>query len=170
VPDTTPLDTTPITIHVSEVQLSMTMIWDAAGTAWILPAYTFGDGTVEDGSYTVLAVADEFLDIPVPVAVPLPEPMPATTDDGTSSGPVATTTVDPVASIPDMTPIDQAAVEAALVGLGEDDASAAATANGWGMRVSERDGVSLPVTADYSPTRANVAVTDGVVTAVLSIG
>jgi hypothetical protein len=38
------------------------------------------------------------------------------------------------------------------------------------MRVSERDGVSLPVTADYSPTRANVAVTDGVVTAVLSIG
>jgi len=51
-----------------------------------------------------------------------------------------------------------------LVGLPEDQAAAEAAAHGWAFRVAERDGVSQLLTADYSPTRVNVAITDGAVT------
>lgn len=165
--DCVAIDPAPVTVHLVDVRVDSTMIWDADGTTWLLPAYTFTDA--DGGSYTIIAVADEFLDIPAPVAVPLPEPLPAET--------IADTTVDIVVGDPtgsagagDMTPIDQSAAEAALVGLSEDAAGAAATASGWSLRVSERDGIAQVLTADYSPMRVNVAVTGGVVTAVQSIG
>jgi hypothetical protein len=57
-----------------------------------------------------------------------------------------------------------------VVGLPEDDAIAAAEAEGWELRVVNRDGEDLPVTMDLRPNRVNVAVIDGEVTEVLSIG
>lgn len=66
----TPVDTTPITIHLTTVKPDLTMVWDADNTVWLLPAYTFGDA--DGGQYTVLAIADEYLDIPAS------EPVPAT--------------------------------------------------------------------------------------------
>jgi hypothetical protein len=51
-----------------------------------------------------------------------------------------------------------------LVGLPEEEATAAAAAKGWAYRVAERDGVSQLLTADYSESRVNVAITNGVVT------
>ena len=51
-----------------------------------------------------------------------------------------------------------------LVGLAEDQAAAAAASHGWAFRVAERDGVSELLTADYSPNRVNVAITNGAVT------
>ncbi|MCU1391470.1 MAG: hypothetical protein JWL72_4808, partial [Ilumatobacteraceae bacterium] len=130
-PAACPMDV-PVTIHLDSVVLDMTMVWDDGGTAWILPAYTFSNGAPEDGTYTVLAVSDDSIDVPPPVAVPLPEPMPADTGVATTAPvdtpPVASAPIDTTApgSVPDMTPIDQASVEAALVGLDEDAATAAA--------------------------------------------
>ncbi|MCU1400483.1 MAG: hypothetical protein JWN62_3592 [Acidimicrobiales bacterium] len=70
----------PVIIHLNSVVLDMTMVWDADGTAWILPAYTFSNGAPEDGTYTVLAVSDGSIDVPPAVAVPLPESLPAPAD------------------------------------------------------------------------------------------
>jgi len=57
-----------------------------------------------------------------------------------------------------------------LVGLTEDDATTAAEGHGWAFRVARRDGEDLPLTMDFRPDRVNVEVTDGEVTAVVSIG
>ena len=56
------------------------------------------------------------------------------------------------------------------MGLEEDEAAKVAEGNGWGFRVVRADGVDFAVTADYSPTRVNVELTQGVVTAIVSIG
>jgi len=66
-------------------------------------------------------------------------------------------------------PVDPVAAEI-LLGLPEDEAAKVAEENGWTLRVVRADGVDFVVTADYSPTRVNVELTEGVVTAVVSIG
>ena len=57
-----------------------------------------------------------------------------------------------------------------LVGLTEDEATEAAEACGWILRVVRRDGEDLPMTMDLRPNRVNVEVTDGEVTAIVSTG
>jgi hypothetical protein len=63
--------------------------------------------------------------------------------------------------------IDDAAV---LVGLTLDEATAAAEANGWLVRVSTLDGVAQPVTMDYLGNRVNLSVQDGSVVGIDNIG
>lgn len=57
-----------------------------------------------------------------------------------------------------------------IVGRSEVDAAAAAEAEGCSVRVVERDGRSLAVTEDFRPDRINVAVAEGVVTEIVSLG
>ncbi len=57
-----------------------------------------------------------------------------------------------------------------LVGLTEDEATDAAEACGWILRVVLRDGEDLPATLDFRPNRVNVEVTDGEVTAIVNTG
>lgn len=57
-----------------------------------------------------------------------------------------------------------------LVGLCLADAEAWAQSSGFNARVAERDGESLAVTADYSESRVNVAMADGKIIRVMSIG
>jgi hypothetical protein len=57
-----------------------------------------------------------------------------------------------------------------IVGETEEDAAAAAEAEGCSLRVVERDGRGLAVTEDFSPSRVNVAVADGVVEEIVSLG
>ena len=57
-----------------------------------------------------------------------------------------------------------------LVGLSEDEATDAAEACGWILRVVRRDGEDLPATLDLRPDRVNVEVTDGEVTAIVGTG
>lgn len=52
-----------------------------------------------------------------------------------------------------------------LVGLPEDDATEAATRAGYTVRVVSRDGEGFAITMDYSPTRIDLDVDEGVVTA-----
>ncbi|MBI4883763.1 MAG: hypothetical protein HY826_06875 [Actinobacteria bacterium] len=147
--DTVPVE--PIIVHVNEVHLDLTMIWDVNGSVWLLPAYTF---TGDDGVIvTVPAVDDSFIDFPD--ALPLPEPLPA----------------DTVGEDPTAAPaVDLATAEQALIGLAEAEAEVRATENGWAFRVSNRDGESLLLTEDFSAARVNVEITAGVVTAVTFIG
>ena len=57
-----------------------------------------------------------------------------------------------------------------IVGETEEDAAAAAEAEGCSIRVVERDGRALAVTEDFRPDRINVVVTDGVVEKIVSLG
>jgi len=61
-----------ITVTLTGVKTDLTMIWDADNTVWLLPAYTFT--TDDGGQYQVIAIDDEFIELPE--ALPVPEPMP----------------------------------------------------------------------------------------------
>lgn len=56
------------------------------------------------------------------------------------------------------------ALAAEVVGMAEDDAQATVEAADHVWRVVARDGTSFPVTEDYSVTRINATIDDGVVT------
>ena len=79
----------------------------------------------------------------------------------------------PDTEVPGGSQVEGPTAEAAadiVVGLSEADAEAAAAEEGWTIRVVRRDGEDLPATMDLRPERVNVEVTDGEVTAVVSIG
>jgi hypothetical protein len=57
-----------------------------------------------------------------------------------------------------------------IVGETEDEATAAAEAEGCSIRVVERDGKALAVTEDFRPDRINVAVADGIVEEIVNLG
>jgi hypothetical protein len=143
----------PVTITLTGVRTDLTMVWDLDGTVWLLPAYTF---TNADGAMaTVVAVDDSFVQLPE--ALPVPEPMPEPTPE-----PAPDTVVDVV--------IDAELAARMLVDAPEDKATVLATEQGWELRVVQRDGESLAATDDFRSNRVNVAVVDGVITAVVSIG
>ena len=154
--DTVPVDPEPIIVHLDAVHLDLTTIWDINGAVWLLPAYTF---TGPDGVLvTIPAVDDSF--IVFPDVLPMPEPLP-----------VESVPVDNVPGDPAVPPeVDPVVAQEALVGLLEADAEKVATELGWTIRVAERDGEVFALTADFSPTRVNLEIVDGVVTAVAFIG
>ncbi len=142
-----------ITVHLNSAKVDLTMVWDVDGTVWLVPAYTFSD--VDGGSYTVIAVDEEFVTLPDPGL--MPEPVPVETGSG-SEGSEGSVAAD----------IDTAI--SALVGVAEDEAAKLAEGYGWTFRVIERDGESLPATMDFNPARVNVTVEAGVVVTVQSFG
>ena len=153
-----------ITVTITGATMGLTQIWDADGTVWLLPMYVFT--TADGGEWSVIAVDDSFIELPA-VELPVPEPMPVDTAVSGGTGDGAGDGVGTVAPLP--AEVDPAAAEV-LVGLEEDEAAKVAEGNGWGFRVVRADGVDFAVTADYSPTRVNVELTQGVVTAIVSIG
>lgn len=164
----------PITVQLTGVRLDVTMVWADDGTVWLLPAYTFT--SADGGEYTVIAVDDQYIAQPEPTPVDTTTPG-DTTAPGDITIPVDTTTPGDITTPVDTTPVTElpapieiTAAETTLVGLSVDQAAKVAGENGWGFRVSTLDGEPQIMTDDYSPTRVNVAVTAGTVTAVDSIG
>ena len=151
----------PVTVHLTDVEVGLTMIWAADNTIWLLPAYEFaGD---DGGQYTVIAVDDSFIQ--------LPEPFPTDTVvlETTPPEPTDTVVVDETVAVD----VDQAAAEEvgkSIVGLPIDEATTVAEAAGLTVRVTNLDGVEQAITFDMRTDRLNVAVVDGVVTEFLSIG
>ncbi len=146
-----PVPPEPETIQVTltGVRQDLWWAWDADGTAWLLPAFTF---LAADGAeFTVPAVSDEYLLIDETVVEPgTDDPAPPPVGDPAGE------TIDP----------DEAAT---LVGVTEDAALELAAERGWTVRIVARDGEFFAVTDDYSPTRVNLTIVDGAV-AEVSIG
>lgn len=154
-PDMVTAPVEPTVIHLTSVRRTLTTYWDVDSTVWLLPAYEFT--STDGGTWTVLAVDETYLDFPETTLPVTP-------------GELGTVPSDSMLIDPMPEPVPAADAEAALLDLTEDEATAAATERGWTLRVVERDGESLAVTMDYSPTRVNVVITAGVVTAIQSIG
>jgi hypothetical protein len=112
---------------------------------------------------------------PPAAAADTTEPAPDTTDAAaatTQPGGTAPNTSEPSTSGPSEC-AEEPTMETAtdlLVGLSEEDATAAAEACGWILRVVRVDGQDRPVTMDLRPNRVNVEVADSEVIAVLNIG
>jgi hypothetical protein len=136
-----------VDVHLSGVQLGLTMVWDVDGTVWLVPAYTFS--AADGGEFTVIAVDEQFVTLPDPGLTP--EPLPADDTGGTVV-------------------VDLSVAADLLVGVSEDEATTLAEQNGWTLRVVRRDGEDLAVTEDYSESRVNVAVEAGVVLSVDFVG
>jgi hypothetical protein len=122
----------------------------------MMPAYTF---TSDAGDIVrVIAVADKYLSF-APVAVP--EPLPP------DSPPPVTEPVpqDSAPGTEEAIAISQSDADT-LVGLLLEEAEKVASSRGWTLRVASVDGKENMLTTDYSYSRVNVSVIDGVVTAV----
>jgi hypothetical protein len=76
------------------------------------------------------------------------------------------TVVSPVSEFESISRI-AAEFAATLVGLPEAEATRQITGNGLIFRISARDGESFPLTKDFSASRINLEITDGVVTGAL---
>lgn len=167
----------PLVVTLTGASASLEQVWAADQTVWLLPGYAFE--SADQGRYSVIAVEDQYLAFTDPAPVPMPEPMPVEEpavpgSDGVVAeqgavppdAPVPPVSIDPAAE----NVVDLKTATSTLVGLSEADAAAAAKVNGWVMRVVSVDGENLAATADYSPSRVNVAVESGIVTEAVSIG
>lgn len=118
-------------VRITEVSVVSVGVVDAGGVAWSLPGYRYRDAT--GSSWEVLAVVNTFL--------------------AGKQGSFTAGDPDPTNGKPGIVP--------PVLGLAEPDAFAHALDNGYTPRVAERDGVVLPGTRDYDPTRLNLVVVDG---------
>lgn len=83
---TTTVPVEEVTVTLTKVRVELTQVWDTDGTIWLLPSYVFS--TKDQGEYSVLALADEYIEFAQPDVVPMPaeiEPAPGpVADDGTA--------------------------------------------------------------------------------------
>ena len=164
-----PIDTEPVTVALNSVKRALTMVWAADDTIWLLPAYLFG--SVDGGEYNVMAVDDAY--------VKQPDPGVATTEQAVEPGAVAGSAVPPAPSVAQTcAPVTEitspsASVEQvadSIVGYCLVAAQELAKTFGYEVQVVRQDGVDLTITADLNPKRITVAVDNGTVTSVVSIG
>ena len=149
----------PITVELVGVEADLWWAWDSDGSVWLLPAYRFN--SADGGNYVVPAVTDEFL-------IETGE-RPASSPGSEGSGVVGVSPNRPVNPIVESPVFDSTRLESSI-GLGLAEFTEVAKSMGAGVRVGMKDGVDLPVTADYSSSRVTVAVSAGRVTAILGVG
>ena len=179
----------PVEVTLTAPTASLEQVWAADGSVWLLPGYRF---ETSDGSWvTVVAVEDQYLQQADPVVDPLPLPVEVPPVETTTVVGVPATVTD---EMPVEVPVDTAVTEPGvacaglpttitepglseqvgdiIVGMCVDDAAAFITGYtpGASLRVVRENGVDLAVTADFNELRVNVAVEDGVITDVISLG
>ena len=140
-----------ITVEIVGVEEEYMLYWSVDGDVYLVPGYTYVAAEDEwgySGRYTVPAIPSEYLDIVQPPVVGEPMPVePAPVEPG-EEGAVGISTED---------------IESFL-GMSEADAVTYAESRGWAVRVVKRDGEEFPITMDYSASRVNLTIENGIVT------
>ncbi len=149
--DTVPVE--PMVITITSVEVVLQVIPQSETASLLVPSYRFSD---ENGIVGIaVAVEDKYVD--------------TTSRDTSVSEPGSGTGVpEPVPAPDELAPIPQSDADT-LIGLTEGEAVKVAEGKGWAVRVAERDGEQLMLTADFVPMRVNLTVTRDKVTAV-SVG
>lgn len=159
--ETVPVETEVVVATLVDVRADLWWAWDADGSIWLLPAYTFTD--TEGRTHTVPAVTEEYLIVVEPEIVPVPLP----------AEPLDPVLVDPEPGVEEPMPIDEPLPIddfEGLVGMTLEEATAKVEPIGAEIRVIRRDGEDLAATMDYRSNRLNVAVSGDVITDVISVG
>lgn len=151
----------PIVVDVIEVEDELVMLNGVDGSVYLVPGYAFLADTDEMGfepRYTVSAIPDSYVEVEESPAPSEGE----STDAGATDG--AESEVDEPGM--DGEPMEEISSDEAntLLGMSEEEATAAAQANGWVVRIAARDGEQFALTMDYNYTRVNLTVDNGVVT------
>ncbi|MEO6126431.1 MAG: hypothetical protein ABIR32_22250 [Ilumatobacteraceae bacterium] len=166
-----PIEIEPTTVTLADPQPSLEMLWASDGTVWLLPGYRFDGG--EYGMFSVIAIEDQYIDIDeTPIETPIDVPVETVVAPPVEPANPGVATDCPALSVPTgntASPIENED-GAEWIGLCTDDAVSVAEGMGYTLRVVRLDGADLPATMDYIPTRFNVAVDQGIVTAIISIG
>ena len=132
----------PVVVDITGARLGLMAAWLEDGRVMLLPAYIYTNADGDVGS--VYAIVDEYLGFADPTDTTVPAPTDST-------------------DLPEPPPLIDQETAATLVGLSENDAVANAEANGWIVRIAERDGEKFPLTADWVENRVNLAIDDEVV-------
>ncbi len=155
---TDPPTAEPVVATLVDVKADLWWVWDADGSVWLLPAYTFTDSN--GNAFTVPAVTDEFMIV-------------VEADDRAA----ARTGARRAGRSGRRRPADLRDVGRAA---GSDRSSTSSSACRWTSsrrwpseygfttRVARQDGVDQPMTMDYSDSRVNVAVEGDIVTEIVS--
>lgn len=132
----------PVVVEITGARLGLMAAWLEDGRVMLLPAYIYTNADGDVGS--VYAIVDEYLGFADPTDTTVPGPTDST-------------------ELPAPPPLIDEETAATLVGLSEDDAVTNAEANGWIVRIAERDGEKFPLTADWVENRVNLVVDNDVV-------
>ena len=166
-PIVAPVDAEPITVTLISVEPDLTMVWAADNTIWLLPAYSFGFGRRrhlhrDRGRRRLHPTAR-----PGSRRPPSRSPSPHLTRRCPPP-----TSPRPAPRSPRSRPRAPRRADRRRRGrlLPSIAAQELAETFGYEVRVVRQDGVDLAVTADFSESRINVAVDNGAVTEVISIG
>ncbi len=182
-------DPEPVVVTLVDVRADLWWAWDVDGSVWLLPAYRFIDS--EGGSTTVPAVTDEFMirvEPPVVIDEPLPSPEPLPVETAppvdiidtippaeptspSDTSPILEDPKSPPASLPtESIPVVPTDDVQRLVGLSLEDFTAELAAMKLVVRVVVLDGEPQAGTTDLRADRVNVAVENGIVVSIESIG
>lgn len=172
---TEPVDQQPVVVTLTDPEAALEQVWAADGTVWLLPAYRFA--TSDGGVVSVLAVEDQYLQqadaevdtdivldiVPVPAPVEETVVAPNPSDVAVACPGIPTVVTEPALGVQ---------VGGIVVGLCVADAATfiESYTPGASLRVVRENGVDLAATADFVELRVNVAVDNGLVTEVLSLG
>ena len=150
-------DTLRVLEHpVTEVEVVLMSLSDAARVVWLVPAYEF---TTADGmTMNVEAIADEYIEVVEPVGAPVVTPAP----------PVSVT-VPPPPTISAAPRIDRTSLTVPegldVIGMTAAEATAKAAEFGFTVRVWRVDQTYNTLTADLRPDRLTLEIDNGHVTA-----
>jgi hypothetical protein len=152
-------------VLLDSVEEELYVLYGVDGEVYLVPGYTF-IGAPADADYV-----QRFIVSALPEAYV--ERVDMSPSDGSVSPPGSGTPGSPgdgVTNPPGQEPIDPMPPEIplneanALLGMTEAEAADYAENQGWAMRIASRDGEQFALTMDYSPTRVNLSIEQGLVT------
>lgn len=157
----------PVVVPITGVRYTLMQATLSNLTTILIPAYTYTNADGDVG--TVIAIKDEYLLFDETPTSLEPGPIPITDGggSGSSGGSGGSPTPEPLPpEEPQVVTVDAARK---LIGLSEAEALKVAASNRWTVRIAGRDGESFMLTTDYSASRVNLTIMEGMVSAV-SIG
>lgn len=154
-------------IRIVEVEEELIMLYGVDGSVYLVPGYAFLAEPDEFGfepRYTVTAVSDEYIEKET-ADVGGVETVPVVGEPG-EPGVEEPGVENPDGDLSGEENMEGISAEEAntLLGMSEAEATSAAEANGWVVRVAARDGEQFALTMDYNSQRVNLTVDNGVVT------
>jgi hypothetical protein len=144
----------PVVVELVAVRPIHTFLFDATGTVWVVPAWSYTDAAGQ--AYSAVALAEKYLQQVSPPSPVVSSPIEPGSVPGSSG------TANPTE--PSLEPVPDAIDLSTFIGLTESNAEKLASTSGYTVRIIARDGERYPATMDYRSDRINLSIMSGKVT------